>query len=294
MLGKLNHLKWSSDNNGRDLIFLVVILAFGIILVAKLAPYYRGTGQSVAYNKVQTTPSVPKSFLEQFSFSPVLGRPQDGSRSSKASFSAAAKTDSNRPTVIERPLFDGQYVLLRVRSLNNYSSEAGQPIEASVVAVTGNSQGEIDAGPAMKAKLVGAASPNFSEKRLHITFSELISTDGRTYSVQGQAVSPDTLTSGIEGNYSSGLPARLLGIAIDRTIMAADQIGTAYLFSAVGPSGPAGQELRAAAMETNQQASQNIAAAATQDLRDTPARIDLPVGSQFYVRVRGSQNGARP
>ena len=112
--------------------------------------------------------------------------------------------------------------------------------------------------------------------------------------MKGQAVSSENLTSGIEGDYSSGLLARIGGVALDQAITAVDQIGTAYLFNAIGPQGIGAQDLRTAAMETNQQASSNVSAAATQDLRNTPAEIRLPVGTVFYARVRSNQPGANP
>ncbi len=294
MLGKLSRLKWTSGGgSNRDLAFLIVFLAFSVILALKLAPYYQAREQNVTYNQIQTTPSIPKSFMELLSVPFTSSTRPDSARTSQGlGGSSSGRASSDRPSIVERPLFDGQSILLKVRSVNPFTSnDTGQPIEVQVVGSGGKVYGEIDLTPAIGGKLVGAGSPNLSAKRLYISFNELVSADGRSYPVQGQAVGSESLTSGIEGDYSSGLPARLLGITLDRAITAVDQIGTAYLFTSLGPEGPGAQELRTAAMQVNQQASQNISAEATKDLRETPAEISLPAGSVFLVRVRAPQTG---
>lgn len=294
MLGKLSQLKWTtSSGNHRDFAFVVIILVFGIILVAKLAPYYRTQEESIAYNKVQTIPSLPKGLLERIT-APLTTTSSSTKGRSGESRKLPSRSDSSHPSLLERLLFDGQWVLLKVRALNEYSSnDTAQPIEAQVISPAGPSS-DIDFTPAAGAKMIGTGSPNLSTKRLYINFNEMVSADGHSYSVQGQAVGSESLATGIEGDYSSGLGSRILGVALDRTIMAADQIGTAYLFSAVGPTGVAGQEFRTAAMQTNQQASANISAETTKGLRETPAEIRLPAGSTFYVRIRATQTGSRP
>lgn len=298
MLAKIDQLKWtSSSGSHRDLAFLIVILAFGIILTIKLAPYYRKQETNIVYNRVETTPSVPKTFLEKIAL-PIIGtgNPAGGSASTRPRSQAiGGSAGTNRPSVLERPLFDGQTVVLRVRSQNAYSSnDSGQPIEVRILGPLNQRDGEIDYSPVINGRLLGTGTPNIQSKRLYIAFSELVSAEGRSYRIEGQAIGSENLTSGIEGDYSSGLPSRLLGIAIDRTIMAADQIGTAYLFSGLGPAGAGAQELRNTAMQVSQQASQNIAAEATKDLRDTPPEIKLPSGSVFLVRIRAAQMGIRP
>lgn len=288
MLGKISQLKWSSSGGtNRDLAFVIVILAFGVILAAKLAPYYRTHDHSVAYNKVQTTSSVPKSLLEQFTVPFVGSRPYSSTLETRRPNIPTVTHDPNRPSILERPLFDGQAVVLRVRSLNAYTSNEGsQPIEVKILGPGIKGTSDLDFSPALGGKLIGAGSPNLAAKKLQIAFNELISADGRSYAIQGQAIDPQSLASGIEGDYSSGLPSRLLGITIDRAITTVDQIGTAYLFSSIGPQGLGAQELRTAAMQTTQQASQNIAAEATKDLRETPPEIQLPSGTSFMVRIR--------
>ncbi len=296
MLGKLTQLNWTSGGgSNRDLAFVIVFLAFGLILVVKLAPYYTTHEQSVSYNKIQTTPSIPKSFLAQMALPFTGGSKSQSDRSVHSGSQAPAQTGEKRPSVLERQLFDGQVVTLRVRALNSYSSmNSGQPIEVQIIGPVGKESSEIDFTPAIGGKLLGIGSANLAIKKLNITFNELVSVDGRSYSIQGQAVESTNLAPGIEGDYSSGLATRLAGIALDRTIVAADQIGTGILFSALGPAGPNGQQLKTAAMETNQQASQNISAEATKSLREAQATIELRSGSVFLVRLRATQQGGHP
>ncbi len=295
MLGKLSQIKWTSGGgNNRDLVFIVVIVAFGLILMLKLAPYYEAHEQSIAYNRIQTTPSLPKQLLDQISIPFVGNKPATGFSFARAGRNAG-HVDKNRPSVLERTLFDGQAIVLRVQSLNAYTSaDTNQPIEVRVLAPAEKKQSDTDFSPAMGAKLIGTASPNLSAKRLYINFNELVAADGRSYPIQGQAVSSENLTTGIEGDYSSGLPSRLAGVALDQAITAVDQIGTAYLFTAIGPTGIGAQELRTAAMETNQQASSNVATEVTKDLRDTQAEMRLPANTVFLARVRANQTGAHP
>lgn len=294
MLGKLTHLKWASAQGGnRDLAFVIFILVFGMILILKLAPYYKSSEQSIAYNKVQTMPSVPKSLLEKITFPLTETFKSRSDRVGHVPSQTTAQNGNQRPSVLERLLFDGQMVTFKVRSLNSYAStNSNQPIEVQILNPAGKDESEIDLTPAMGAKLVGAGSANLSAKRLNISFTELVTADNRSYAVQGLAIGSTDLTPGIEGDYSSGLTSRIAGIALDRTIMAADQVGTAYVLSAFGPTGYAAQNVSAAAMETNQQASSNISAAATQGLRETPAEIDLPAGTVFLARIHATQQGA--
>ena len=291
MLGKLNQLKWTAGGGGnRDFAFIIIFLAFGIILVAKLAPYYHTDSQSVVYNKIQTTPSVPKSFMEKMGvFSTASQKGGGGSRTAVGG--SGGRDTGKHPSVYERPLFDGQTIILRVRSLNKYSSiESGQPIEAQVIGATKN-ENDVDLSPAINGKVIGTGSANLSAKRLNINFTELVSPEGRSYAIQGQAIGSENLTQGIDGDYSSGLSSRLLGIVIDRSITAADQVATAHLFSSVGPNGAGAMGFQTAVMSTNQEASQNISGEATKELRETPARIELESGTTFLIRVRAAQTG---
>lgn len=292
MNGKLSTFRWTDKSErSKDLIFIAIILAFGVLLVAKLAPYYQEKSRTVVYNSIQTVPNTPKDLVEKTEArTNFIDKTRPGVSGGAW---ASRKNDRKNPSVAERPLFDGQSVILKVRSLNPFSSkEANQILEATVVSpFLRDTDGSIDFSITDGAKLVGTGSANFSTKRLFLTFTEMVSKEGRGYPIQAQAIDRESLASGISGDYSSGLPTRLLGIALDRAIMAADQVGTAYLFSSIGPQGPANQEFKKAAMETNNQASQNLAAEATKDLRETSQEIALPSGSEFYVRVRTEAKG---
>ncbi len=295
MLGKLDQFKWTSNGgSNRDLAFIIILLAFCVILTAKLAPYYQTQHQSAVYNKIQTTPSIPKTILNQLGLNFMTSYKENTVKAPQQirGMTHVAQTGGNHSSVLERPLFDGQSVIVKVRSLNPFSSnDMSQSVEVQVIESATHNSSETDFSPAIRAKLIGTALPNFSTKRLYISFTELISVEGRSYTIQGQAVDSENLSTGIDGNYSSGLSTRLFGVAIDRAIMAADQAGTAYLFSAIGPNGTGTQQLRSAAMDAAQQASQNISAETTKRLRETKAEITLPAGSIFFVRLQAKQQG---
>ena len=293
MIGKLKLLKWTEKpSSSRDLVFIILILGFGIVLVAKLSPYFAEKHKSVITKNIQTLPTTPKEILDAVNAPLTASSSASNGKRFVSPFAGLSGGDRNKPSIVERPIFDGNAVILKVRSLNPYSSrESNPPLEVTVLSpLIREADSEQDFGPAEGAKLVGSANSNVSTKRLYINFSELITRSGRSFPIEGQAIQKETLSAGIVGDYSSGLPLRLLGVALDRTIMAADQVGMAYLFSSIGPDGSGSQEFKKAAMETNQQASQNIAAETTKDLRETPAEISLPTGSVFYVRVK-AQSG---
>src|SRR4051794_17126739 len=118
--GKLSSFRWTDKSeHSRDLIFVIVILGFGIMLVAKLAPYYQDNRRIVVYSAIQTVPNTPRELVEKINAAvPSTNEPQraKGSGSSWGN----QKSDRNMPSVAERPLFDGQAVILKVRSLNPF------------------------------------------------------------------------------------------------------------------------------------------------------------------------------
>lgn len=293
MIGRLSQFKWTDKNDhSRDLIFIIVILGFGLMLVAKLAPYYKDEHKTVVVSSVKTVPTVPKGIVEQFTGLRTKGSSGNEKAKSGKGWSAVPR-DHRAPSISERPLFDGQSVVLKARLLNPYSStDESTPVEAMVFGtVPLGSDGDVDFSPAEGARLIGSARANISVKRLMVNFTEMVTRDGRSYAVQGQAIDSTTRSSGIEGDYSSGLPTRLAGIAIERLIMAADQVAMSHLFSATAPEGQAAQQFELAARQTNQDAAASVSREATKDLRDTKAEISLDPGFEFRVRLKGADRG---
>lgn len=294
MIGRLSKFKWTDKQPySRDLIFLVMILGVGIILAAKLAPYYKDDQKSVVLNSVKTTPTAPKGLIEEINAPITRLMAGDPTKSKRDSGWPESSRDHHAASVTERLLFDGQTVLLTARLLTPYSSkDENTPVEATVIgSIPRPSDADVDFSASDGARLVGNGKANFSLKRLLLNFSEMVARDGHAYAVQGQAVDPSTQTGSIEGDYSSGLATRIAGIGLERLIMAADQVGMARLFSVTVPQNQPTQQFETAAMETNQEASASISAAATQSLRDTPAEITLKPGFEFQVRIKGSGQG---
>ena len=295
MIGRFSQFKWTNkQEHSRDLIFIIFILGFGLVVVAKLAPYYRDTRKTVVISTLRATPTVPKGLVDQIN-APLLGlMGGDHSKATRGNGWIQSGHDHPSAAVAERVLFDGQTVLLKARLLTPYSSkDESTPLEAVVVgAIRRFSDSEIDFSASDGAKLVGVGRANFLVKRLLLTFSEMISHDGRSYAVQGQAVDPATQTASIEGDYSSGLATRIAGIGLERLIMAADQVGMARLFSVTVPQNQAAAQFETAAIETNQEASASISGAATQDLRDAQPQITLQPGFEFQVRLKAQSQEA--
>jgi hypothetical protein len=294
MIGRLSQFKWSDkQESSRDLIFIIIILGFGIMLVARLAPYYQSHPKTVVLNAIKTTSRAPKGLIEEINAPLIRLAAGNASRSNHREGWSPLGKEHHAASVTERPLFDAQTVILKTRLLSPYSSkDETTPVEAVVVGTLQRaSEAEVDFTAAEGARLIGTGRANFSIKRLLLNFNEMVARDGRSYSVQGQAIDATTQIGSIDGDYSSGLGTRIAGIGLERLIMAADQVGMARLFGATVPQGQATQQFETAAMETNLEASASVSGVATQDLRETPAEITLKPGYEFEVRLKGRTSG---
>ena len=294
MIGRLSKFKWTDkQEHSRDLIFVIIILGFGIMLTARLAPHYKDLKKSVILNTARSTQNIPKSLVDQINA--PLTRLLTGNAAHKNEGSGWEHSARARqaPSIAERPLFDGQTVLLTAKLLTPFSSEDERtPIEAAITGIIpSETTSDVDFSPCEAARLLGTGKANFSVKRLTLGFTEMVGRDGKSYGVIAQAIDPSTRVNGVEGDFSSGLGTRIAGIALERLIMAADQVGMAKLFSATIPTNQPAQQFETAAMETNQEASASISGAATEDLRETKAKITLQPGFEFQVRIKDVSSG---
>lgn len=298
MKALISEMKWSDKSSlSKETLLLVAIALAGIFAYVRIRPLFETTIQVV------TAPEQSHEASSSTSAAKVLpellpAQIRDSSATERRSFGysampATAKQDPTKPSVLERPLFDGLAVNFRAILLHALSSqEPSAPVEARIIESIGeDSSSSADLSSVRGARIVGTFSPNFATKRLNISFAELVSAEGRSYTVAGAAFDPDTRSIGTVANSSSGLPSRLAGIALDRAIVATDQVAMAKLFSLGTDNSSASKELQKAMVDTNQQASMSLSAEATKDLRETQAELSLPAGALLSVRIRSAQPG---
>jgi hypothetical protein len=294
MSGFLKTFQWTEKPKvSRDMVFAAIIAVAAVILVFKLAPYFESAQKTVVYTPKDSRATFPKEDMGRYT---LLGPQQRSYGAGSAAPSPIQKSSNEKKgrSVVERPLFDGLSVLVRAVLLTPYSSlQSDTPIEAQIYEIqTDGSTSEIDIGPALHAKLVGVGTANLSVKKVQLRFQELVSSDGRSYAVTGMAVDPKTLAAGLEGDYSSGLGKRLLGLTLNRAMVLGDQIAVSKIIQGTADGNDlAALETQRAIMETNQQATTSLSSEVTKDLRETPSVIELPQGALLTIRLRASERG---
>jgi hypothetical protein len=157
--------------------------------------------------------------------------------------------------------------------------------------VNENGNVSFDSSVIEQATLIGTANPNFQLKRLNLSFSELVSKEGKRFSVSGVAIDPETKTLGVKGDFSSGISSRLLGAAIGKAIITADQVATSHVLqNTANDDSVVTRELNREAHNTSVQAAGDISGEATRDLRETRPELSLPAGTQLTIRLKALQN----
>ncbi len=277
-----------------------VILVAAILAVVGIGYFKFRSNESssvvVKSSQVETT-KPPTSLLEKLTL--TNSRKNAGSEAGTHNSTNQRRPETERSAVgkaiIERPLFDGLEVILKGVLLGEVSSLAPEnPAEIQIVSlVPDEATQNLDPSEVLEAKIKGIISTNMAKKRLNITFAEITTKEGRSFSVTGYAVDPESKTLGLAANYSSGLGSRILGVALDRTIVAADQIAMAKIMDGMSDNSQSAKELQRASIETNQQASMSISAEATKDLRETSAELSLPVGTLILMKVRASKGASQ-
>lgn len=292
--------KWSDKPEVKhEQVLIASIIGAAILAYFRLRPYFDVTGNVSTANIHNEHAQTPKNFISQF----LLGgngnsnkQNHNQSRSGGGYSGASHSTSgSHAGSVIERPLFDGLEVTLRGVLLNSLSSLATEnPVELTLSGLVPSevTQG-MDDSEVRGGTLKGRFSANLDKKRINLSFSELVTKDGRSLSVTGYAFDPESKTIGIEGDYSSGFGKRILGAVVDQAIITGDQIGMAKLITNSSDS-PGAAEIQMAAVATNQQATNEIANETTKDLRNTPAELSLNAGTPIIVKIRVTNQGRTP
>jgi hypothetical protein len=294
----LQTFKWTERPKlSRDALFLIAIIVAGAITFFKLRPYFvRSSPVTVSTTTRDPKPNGLSSLLKHLSIggsvsSKSASKNDEGSETGRTQRGRAS--ERHAPSVIERPLFDGLTVVVRAVLLNAVSSLAPDAtIEAKIESfVQDETNGDVDSSPAIGGKMTGVAAANMGLKRMNLNFSSLISSEGRSYPISGSAVDPISKMQGAEANYSSGMGTRLLGVTLDRAINLGDEVGMAKVLQSSTDNSVVSNEMQAASIEMNQQASTNISGEITKGMRETAAVMSLPAGTLITVRIKALSNG---
>ncbi|MCM0606264.1 MAG: hypothetical protein KA715_09250 [Xanthomonadaceae bacterium] len=294
----IEKFKWTDKPEvKREMILLACILLVSLVGFFKLKPYF--TEQNVVIVQSIQSDSIKPSveFLQKTSLSKseAKGFGFDLAKAfSWSSKSSSATRTSNTPSVIERPLLDGLEVIFEGILLGDISSLAPEsPVQIRLNQfVSEDHTAVLDISEIVGGQIRGILSTNINKKRLNFSFSELLNKEGRAYPITGYAIDSDLKTVGIEADYSSGLLTRLLGVALNKGIVAADQIAMSKVMNGLTDNSATSKELQRASIETNQQVSMSLSTEATKDLKETQPELSLKSGASVFVKIR-SAKGSR-
>jgi hypothetical protein len=299
MKATLQSFKWTERPKlSRDVLFLIALGVAAMIAFFKLSPYF---GKSSPVNVItaihETKPNGISSIIAHLNLGEISSS-KDAVKPSNRSMAGRSPrlsiSDRHAQSVIERPLFDGLTVIVRAILLNAVSSMSSDAtIEAKILSfVQDGNAVEIDSSPAIGGRLNGSAAANMGLKRMNLSFSNLISIEGRSYSITGMAIDPISRMQGVEANYTSGMGTRLLGVTLDRGINLADEVGMAKVLGSSTDNSVVSNEMQATSIEMNQQASTSISGEVTKGMRETPAVLSLPAGTPITVRIKPNSSGS--
>ncbi len=209
-----------------------------------------------------------------------------GGASTTSSLSARASV----PRVLERPIFDGKNVTLQVRLTTELDSASGDTsVEGRIIGVMDQDQtGSVDTTTVKNAVIRGSATPNFDAKRYMARFSEVLTTEGKAIPVAGIAFNPGDSSLGIPSEYSSGLPSRLVGSALNRVIVAADQVAETHVLDNNSDSAVS-RELSRVAGQGSSETANGVGDEATRTLRETKPILKVKAGMIIFVKMQSAR-----
>ena len=289
----LEKFKWTDKPElTREHVLLGAIFAIFGIGYFKLKPYFENHPTVITQSSQFDSHSIPESILIRLGFGHKKGR--DAGHGTSSSGGHASASGTNKKSVVERPLFDGIEVTLTGILQGGVSSLASEnPAVISITSlVPDDTSRSFDVSEVYQALAKGSVSENRGKKHLNISFSELTTSEGRSYQITGYAFDPETKTLGVPAEYASGLGSRILGVVLDRVITGGDEVGMAALMNGVSQNSPASAQIQMASVATNQQASTELSQEATKDLRGTQPELSLPAGTEITLKIkalRGAQ-----
>jgi hypothetical protein len=171
------------------------------------------------------------------------------------------------------------------------SSNQSTPTVQAKLLDAGDLDGAYELSFLKDAMLSGTANPNFETKRYNFQFSELLTQEGKHYSVAAFAFDETSQMVGAEANYSSGLVPRMAGAILSRGIQLGEDVATARVLTNSGASNTvASMEMNRAILDTSHQATGDISDEATASLRATKPELSLPAGTVFTIKLKAASN----
>lgn len=283
----------ATDQDRRPKLLVIGVSVFAVVVVFKAKPYLADHPEVKAFVREsgrakQTDGSSPLGafgLLTKDSGSASGRGLLGGGDSARSTLSRASVAK-----VLERPLFDGKNVTLKVRlqtALDSDSGDAG--VEGQILAVLDSEQASsMDAASVKLGVLRGAATPNFETKRYMTQFRELLTADGKTIGLTGVAYTPSDSMPGIPAEYSSGLPSRLIGTALNRVIVAADTVAESHVLDD-GSGSAVDRELGRLARQGSSETANGLGDEASKGLRETKATLRVQAGTIIYVKTQVSR-----
>jgi hypothetical protein len=289
MSAQMQSYRWSDKPVAAKQALLVVLIGLiTIVLVFRFKAKEKAKSESHAFTQSahdhsggQTAKDIAQSgAVQKGSIAKTSVTQSRGGGGSAASHS--------KNGIQERPLFDGLPVTMDVVLAQAISSSSGDlSAEANVLAILPSDGSQSSFDGMEGAKLDGQFQPNFESKRMQIQFRELVTPDGRRYSVSGVAMDSDGESIGVTADYSSGMGMRILGATLGTAISTAEVVVTSRVIeNGAGADALVSSQLNQAITSSAQGATSTISDEATHDLKNTKPMLSLSAGTHFRVKLR--------
>ena len=294
-VGTAKTIKWSDKILVKKTAAYVAGLAITLIIVFfKLRPYFDDQPMLHVFlnGKDNSQQSKKMTELNNQHLAGSLGNPGlFGNLLGKPRGASGGGSGEARPKnfVIERPLFDGSMVTLKAVLTQSISSSQGTPIVEAKLIDGADLGGSYEVSFLKDATLTGTGSANFETKRYNLQFSELITPEGKHYSIVAFGFDDGAQAVGVAANYSSGLASRMAGAALSRAIRLGEDVGTARVLSNSGAGDSvAAMEMNRAVLDTTHQATGDISDEATSGLRSVKPELSLTAGTVFTIKLKAN------
>lgn len=298
MIGaKIKSINWAEKVTiPRDVVFITLICVALVLTFFKLKPYFDESPKIVTYSQGSGGSKTDSFEKEAYKFvTRGLYSSTTGSHSSsgiRGGNSSGYGGNQKQRRIIERALFDNMAVTAQavlVRGLSSYQSDL--TVEARIAQATAQDGYDLDLSFLQGATLSGVASMNMKLKRVSFTFNTLVTADGSRYPVTGIAFDPATSNLGVAANYASGIPSRMLGMAIGKAIQLGDEVAMSRVLQNNSGDDFVTRELNRALSDANQQASGSVSQQVTKDLNETEAELTLGPGTPIFIKLKGKESG---
>ena len=297
MTASFKQYRWTDKTTiKRHLVFGIIIALLLIVSYHKLKPYFTKQYKIIIVSRLDSNPKM--SSKEQSDLA------RTGLDSMKANHT---ESPSHRSTsflhtgggsrVLERPPFDNTTVTLSavlVNGVTTAQTESGLlGVEARIIDLVPDADHPSDMADisVRGAMLSGEAAPQFQLKKMNLQFTELVTQEGKHFSIAGVGIDPENKGIGISASYSSGMASRLLGVTIEHALQTADHVASTRVLENTNDSDLLHRELTRQSIESTNQPVSEMTQEATKDLRETHAVLSLAAGTPLLVRLKATVHG---